>query len=327
MAQAIEPYATPCRPPLWARGGHAQTILAHLIPVAPVGLREGAPGVELHEIPVSGADRLRAFYGPGSSGTLVAVFHGLSGDSEADYVRLTVEAARRAGHAVLAVNHRGCGAGRGLARGLYHSGRADDVGAALEWAREHLREERQLAVGFSLSGNALLLLLSGEVQAAPDGALAINPPIDLRRCSLRISTGLNRVYDRRFVRRCMGAVRQRVADGLLEPEYADLRPRSLWDFDELVTAPLGGFADAEDYYRRCSTRDRLGRIGTPTVIITSEDDPFVAVEDFRRARVSSSTHLHVEQHGGHVGYLTRRASGLGTRRWLEGALGHYLGQL
>jgi predicted alpha/beta-fold hydrolase len=327
VVTAIEPYTTSCRPPVWARGGHAQTILAHLIPVAPVGLGPGASGVERHEVPLSDGDRLCVFYRAGTSGVLVPIFHGLSGDSDADYVRLAVEAAQRAGHSVLAVNHRGCGAGRGLARGLYHSGRSDDVGAVLAWARTHLPEERMLAVGFSLSGNALLLLLSETEEAHPDGAIAINPPIDLRHCSERISSGLNCLYDRRFVRRCMGLVRERVADGLLEAEYARLRPRSLWDFDELVTAPLGGFVDAEDYYRRCSTRDRLKSIEVPTVVITSEDDPFVSAEILRRAPLSCSTHLHIERHGGHVGYLTQGASGLGAQRWLEGSLGHYLALL
>lgn len=320
MGPAPAKFESPCRPPAWVRGGHAQTILAHFLPIEEPALTEDARDIELPD-----GDRLRAFYREGGTGVLVTIFHGLSGDSGADYVRLTQAVARRLGHSVLAVNHRGCGPGRGLARGLYHSGRADDVGAVLSWARETLPERRQLAVGFSLSGNALLLLLSGGAgDARPDGAIAINPPIDLRACSVRISKGLNRIYDLRFVRRCMGTVRERVADGLLAPEFARLQPRSLWDFDELVTAPLGGFADAEDYYRRCSTRERLGTIEVPTVLLTAADDPFVPVEAYRAARTSPSTCLHVEAHGGHVGYLSGGPLGLAPRRWLGPALEHYL---
>lgn len=330
MSAAIAPYAELCRPPLWARSGHAQTILAHLLPLAAPALVEGTDGATALEVPLSDGDRLRALYQPGTSGRLVALFHGLSGDAQADYMRLAARVALAAGHSVLAVDHRGCGAGRGLARGLYHSGRADDLGAVLAWCARELPEERRLVVGFSLSGNALLLLLArgaGELgeAALPHGGVAVNPPVDLERCSYRISRGLNRLYDRRFVRRCTRALEERVADGLLEPGYRIPRVRTLWDFDEEVTAPLGGFADARDYYRRCSTAKLLEGVERPVVVITAVDDPFVSPGDFGPA--SSSLHLHVEATGGHVGYLEGGATGLGARRWLDGALAHYLREL
>lgn len=323
----LSPYARPCRPPFWARTGHGQTILSHLWPTSARELRDGVDGVTAHDVPVGDGDRLRVFHAPGTSGTLVAIFHGLSGDSGADYVRQTARVARTLGHSVLAVNHRGCGAGRGLARGLYHSGRADDLGAVFEWARGALPEEHQLGVGFSLSGNALLLLLARETRGHPDAGIAINPPVHLRHCSERISSGANRLYDRRFVRRCTRLLHERVEDGLLPPDYPIPRVRTLWEFDEQVTAPLGGFADAEDYYRCCSTFELLERIEAPTVILTAEDDPFVPVQDFGQARGSARIHLHVERHGGHVGYLERAAIPLLGHQWIDGALAHYIEEL
>lgn len=324
------PYAEACRPPFWAGSGHAQTILAHVIPTPAEDLRPGDRGVRSVDIPLPDGDRLRAYYKAGQSGKLVAIFHGLSGDSHSDYVRLASAAAQAAGHSVLAVNHRGCGSGRGLARGLYHSGRGDDVGEVFAWARRELPESRLFGVGFSLSGNALLLLLSERNLPAghwPDGAIAINPPIDLQACSERIGRGFSRIYDLRFVRRCMRALEERLEDGLLPEEFVIPRPRSLREFDDLVTAPLSGFEDAEDYYRRCSTKDRLERIQRPTVIVHSEDDPFVSPDVFRTSGMSSFVHLHMERHGGHVGYLARRGSALAVHKWLGGAISHYLAEL
>ena len=330
MAFQPAPYCVPCRPPLWARGGHAQTILAHIIPTPAPGLDPTAENVRTLEIPVSGGDRSLAYYSAGESGTLVAIFHGLSGDSSSDYVRLAMQAARRAGHSVLAVNHRGCGAGRGLARGLYHSGRGDDLGCVFDWARRELPEERLFGVGYSLSGNAMLLLLSeSDVPSShlPDGAIVVNPPIDLHECSERISRGLSRVYDMRFVRRCLRTLQERKEDGLLPASYVIPRPRTLREFDELVTAPLSGFEGADDYYRRCSTKDRLELIDRPTVVIHAEDDPFVSAHTFRTAPMSAFLHLHLEASGGHVGYLTSRSLLGGSEKWLGGALSHYLGEL
>ena len=270
---------------------------------------------------------MRAFYSPGTSGVLVAVFHGLSGDTDADYMRATSGVARAAGHSVLLVNHRGCGAGRGLARGLYHSGRSDDLASVFGWARARLPETQHVGVGFSLSGNALLLLLADPAAPQPSACLSINPPIHLANCSDRISSGANRVYDQRFVRRCVQSLRERVQDGLLPSDFRIPEARTLREFDDEVTAPLGGFANAEDYYRRCSTFERLDRIEVPTVILTAADDPFVRVEDFRAARLSPKVHLHIEPHGGHVGYLERGGIPLSGHKWLDGALAHYIEEL
>ena len=323
------PAPPPLVAPLWARGAHAQTIAAHLLPSPWPALVPGEAGVTAHDVPLPDGDRLRALHRPGTSGALVAIFHGLSGDTESDYVRLTASVAAELGHGVLAVNHRGCGAGRGLARGMYHSGRGDDCGEVFAWARKALPEARQVAVGFSLSGNALLHLLSGggPREHWPDAALAINPPIDLRACSLALMQGVNRLYEARFVRRCTEAIREREVDRLLPAGFDVPKVKTLWEFDERVTAPLGGFADAEDYYRRCSTRERLAAIERPAAILHAADDPFVPFASYQDLALSDAVHLHVEPRGGHVGYLSSAGARLAPRRWLGGALGHYVGAL
>jgi len=53
----------------------------------------------------------------------------------------------------------------------------------------------------------------------------------------------------------------------------------------------------------------------------------VGVQAFREARLSACVHLHIEAHGGHVGYLSSDASRLAPRKWLRGALAHYFEEL
>lgn len=312
----------PCQPPFWARDGHAQTMLGHLIPSP----RLPQPG-ERVELPLPDGDRLvaRWFENPRPSHTTVSVFHGLGGSTDAGYMHRTALLALAQGHHALLVNHRGSGEGAGLARGTPHSGRAEDVSSALEWVRAKRPEDRHIAVGFSMSGNALLLLLSGaRGRVLPDRAVAVNAPIDLDDAALRLERGLNRIYDVRFVNELRRDMEFRRARGLITRDVPVPRRATLRDFDDLYTAPLNNFRDRADYYATCSTQARLGTIQVPTFILTASDDPFVNAEGYRSAQPSRSVTMHIEKIGGHMGYLSSRPTPLGSTRWMDYALAEIL---
>jgi len=303
-----------CDPPFWARGGHAQTIWGHLLPSE--GLRD--PG-ELVEIPLEGGDRLSARYHAGRGDAVVYLFHGLAGTNDAGYMRRTARLALALGYGVYRVNHRGCGEGAGLARALYHSGRGEDLGAAIAFGRARHPGARAIAIGFSLSGSALLNLLTGlRGEHPPDAAITVNAPLDLRAHSRSLGMGLNRLYDARFVAQLRRDLRAKYALGHLPEDPSGWRGRSVHDFDAAFTARLSGFADREAYYDSCSTGPQLTKIRVPTVLLTAEDDPFVAYAPYAEAKLSPSTVLQAQRVGGHMGYVT--SSGLGGGRWLDTAL-------
>lgn len=307
--------------PWWARSAHAQTILGDQLP-SPVPRTPGEP----IRVGLEDGDALAGRTWAGATDTVVLLFHGLGGSHDATYMNRAVVLSQARGHSIWAMNHRGCGEGRSLAKGTYHSGRADDIGAVVKAARQAHPGKRIAAIGFSLSGNALLLNL-GEgigVFEKPDVAIAVNPPIDLARCAVRLKTGFNRIYDLRFVIRCRRSVRERVEDGLIQDIYRIPRFCTLTEFDDFYTAPASGFRNREHYYERCSAGPHLANIRKPTVILMAEDDPFVAVESFQEFELSGSVHLHIETTGGHMGYLSK---GDPSKRWLDMALGHYLDAL
>ena len=314
-------YAPPCRAPWFARGGHAQTLWGHLLP-------SRAPAVSTHPrarrvvVALADGERLVAHALPGTSGVRAHLFHGLSGDADADYMRRTAAALTARGHAVWCANHRGCGAGRGLAGKPYHSGSAEDIAAVLAASRAEAPDARHVAIGFSLSGNALLLAAARGLAPWLAGLVAVNPPVDIARASRDIQQGLARLYELRFVHRLRSAIRLRRRDGLLAREYAIPRLATLMEFDDLYTAPEAGFASGADYYARCSSLPHLHAIETPGAIVTAADDPFVDPRAYDGARLGPNLTLHVEASGGHVAYLERRGAGFG--RWLEGALVHYV---
>jgi len=278
-------------------------------------------------LPLPDGDQLAGRHYPGETDVLALVFHGLGGDDQAHYVRRTVAFARRLGHHVWTLNHRGCGEGRGLASKPYHSGSGDDLGAAFAAARKRHPGLRQLAVAYSLSANALLLNLGGglpETAAQPDAAIAVNPPVDLGACSQTIHGGLSRLYELRFIRRCRKAIHQRIEDGLIPNIYRTGPLMSLREFDDAYTTKAGGFRDADDYYTKCSARHHLSKITVPTVILMAKDDPFIPWQHAAKASPSPAVHLHLEPRGGHMGYLSRD---LPDHRWLPYAVEHYAQQL
>lgn len=319
-ATVVRRYGVPCVPPPWARGGHAQTLLAHLLP-SPGRRLDGEREVL---VDLGDGDRLQVFARRGTSGVRVHLFHGLAGDVSADYMRRTADVMSALGHEVWAVNHRGCD-DRDLAVQPYHSGRSEDMQAVLRESRRLGGAAVDLVVGFSLSANMALVHAAQNWPEQPHGIVAVNPPADLHRASIDIGLGLNRLYQARFMWRLKRAVRERERRGQALRKYDIALGLSLLEFDDLFTAPECGFEDGLDYYRRCSSAPRLGEVGVPSVILTAADDPFVAPETFEQASRSEAVFLHIEPVGGHVGYLARR--GAGWTRWLDGALTHYVNEL
>lgn len=317
----------PCQPPLYARSGYAQTLLGNYLRMpkqsvvgarTEIALPDGDTLVARVFAPQQGRSRL----------VVLAVFHGLGGHIDRPYMKRAVDLGLARGCEVWAVNHRGCGEGRGLARGIYHSGVAPDLGQVFAAIRRSRPGARIIGVGFSLSANAILLTMGRGVDGIaelPDAAIAVNPPIDLGRCAELICAPHHVVFNLYFLRGCMRHVREREADGLIEPgRYPVSLRMSLKEFDDAVTAPMGGFASRHDYYARASALPHLAQIERPTVILHAEDDPFIDPADFGRARYGPGVHLHLERYGGHLGYV---GEGLPYLRWLDYGMGHYLDEL
>ncbi|MBI1860233.1 MAG: alpha/beta fold hydrolase [Deltaproteobacteria bacterium] len=305
----------PCVPPPWAKGGHAQTIWGHFLPSPMFNQRLPEQTILLPD-----GDQLIAHHISGDSQMVVYLFHGLGGSADSDYIHRTARVAQSQGHTVYLVNHRGCGAGAALARRPYHSGCGDDISAVIRWGRVRHPQAQHLAIGFSVSGSALLNLITGRRgDCPPDLAITVNAPIELEEASRALSQGLNRLYDLRFVLKLKDHLRTKKAAGLIDEVPKIFLTTTLRDWDETYTARAAGFDGRDHYYDTCSTFSHLDRITIPTLALTAKDDPFIPVSGYACARWSPSTRVHIEKTGGHMGYLTTQNQ-TGTRRWLDYAL-------
>jgi len=237
----------------------------------------------------------------------VVLCHGLEGNAQRQYMQGMARRFGQGGCNVVGYNYRGCSGQTNRQPYSYHSGATDDLRLVLDQVHRSERPVRAL-IGFSLGGNLILKYLgedSESVLPTLKAAVTFSVPIDLRACSIQLMRPENSLYQWRFKRKLAAKVREKA---VLFPEQVDpghlKQARTLWDFDEYYTGPLSGFADAEDYYRQCSSRQFLAKINLPTLLVSAQNDTFLPKECYPRQEATESAffHLEVPAHGGHVGF-------------------------
>lgn len=247
----------------------------------------------------------------------LVLLHGLEGSADSGYMHSLSQAALLRGFGVHRVNSRTCGGTEAICETMYHSGLTSDTRAILE----HIRERYGVptfVMGFSLGGNVALKLAGelGETDLAA-GFCAVSTPIDLAVCVRCLENRSNILYAKRFLRALCNRIRRK---SLLAPHLYSAsglnRVKTVWEFDDLVTAPLFGFGTAANYYATQSAARYLDRIRTPTLVLCSKDDPLVPfhVYSHRSFETNPALTLLATEHGGHLGFLAR-----GPRRfWVDG---------
>jgi uncharacterized protein len=300
------------RAPRWLVGGHAQTIWPALFarrftggPPRYVRERWATPDEDFIDVDWQGED---------AGQPLLVMFHGLEGSSASHYAQAFAHWARTHGWRFAVPHFRGCSGELNRAPRAYHSGDFEEIG----WMLDRVRERHTgpiAAVGVSLGGNALLRWAeeAGETAARTVRAVAaVSSPIDLAASGHAIGRGFNRqVYTRMFLRTMKPNALRKLAQypGLFDRERL-LAARTLYDFDNVFTAPLHGFRNTEDYWSRGSAKPLLHRIRIPALVLNARNDPFVPARSLPHARdVGSCVTLWQPPHGGHVGFAGGRWPG------------------
>ena len=296
-------------PAPWLRNPHAMTLFPRYWPR--VGLLRGVP-TEPRWFPVAPDTKMLGlchWQSTPSRHPVLLLVHGLEGCSESHYMRGIASKAWRAGFNVVRLNQRNCGGTEHATPTFYHGGLSSDLYAAAEelWKTDGC--ERIWLAGYSMGGN-LMLRLAGEVgMALPplQGVIAVCPNIDPAACVSALEQRRNWLYHRYFVTSLRARLRRKAA---LFPDRFDTAGlaalnNTLRAFDDAYTAPLGGFASAEEYYERTGARHVLGNIAVPTLIITAQDDPFVPYQTFRLPALVQNPWIRfvAPRYGGHCGFF------------------------
>jgi predicted alpha/beta-fold hydrolase len=113
---------------------------------------------------------------------------------------------------------------------------------------------------------------------------------------------------------------------LINLDKKDVKKLStFWEFDDAYTAPIHGFASAQDYYTKSSSKQFLKHIKTNTLIIHSLDDPFTTPKILpKKDEISPSIKLEIYPSGGHVGFIDGTL--LKPKYWLEERIVNYFNE-
>ena len=295
--------------PNWLPGGHLQTIIpATLIARPKVHYRRerwGAPDGDFIDVDFVDGQPGRPF---------LVLFHGLEGSSNSHYARALMSHLAAIGWSGAVPHFRGCSGEPNRAPRFYHSGDAQEV----DWIIRRLHEQRKAlpdakfyAAGVSLGGNALLRWLGESQHQAEivDAACAVSAPLDLAGGGAALARGFNRIYQRMFLQtlkpKCLHKLTQ--FPGLFDRDTM-LAARSLYEFDDVVTAPLHGYRNTDDYWDRASARHVIADITVPTLVLNAKNDPFLPAQHLPKS-ASPRVTLDYPDHGGHVGFAVGTVPG------------------
>jgi predicted alpha/beta-fold hydrolase len=294
------------RAPLWLPGGHLQTIWAALVARRHLG---PPPRFERERWETPDGDFIDVDHlapQPAAAPQHLVLFHGLEGSSQSQYAQAFASVARSRGWAYSVPHFRGCSGEINLAPRAYHSGDFEEVG----WILQRLRARHGaplLVVGISLGGNALLRWAqeAGDSAAATAAAVAaVCSPIDLAASGAAIDRGLNwLIYARMFLASMKPKALRKLEQhpGLFSRERLQAA-RTLYEFDDVFTAPLHKFRDTPDYWQRASARPHLARVRIPALVLNAGNDSFVPAASLPRERQIGRVTLWRPAQGGHVGF-------------------------
>lgn len=300
-------YKEPYTAPSWLPGGNIQTIYPYFNkPVQLFSYRR-----ERWEL--DDGDFIDVDWMDGSiNSPLIVFFHGLEGGSSSHYILSIINDLRNYNWRSAVIHFRGCSGGPNRLSRAYHAGDSSEI----DWMLKRITSQTQTmnptqpvyVIGVSLGGNALLKWLGENGEQAKQlvtGAATVSVPLDLAAAGSALDTGFNQVYTRHF----LNSLRYKALEKLeqfpgLFDKKALKKCASIYDFDNLVTAPLHGFRDTDDYWHQSSSKPWLAHIKVPTLVINARNDPFMPASVLPTQKdVSPAVTLEFPEEGGHAGFM------------------------
>ncbi len=283
--------------------GHLQTILGSL------RKPPAAPPSKNWQVSIENNDLLSCeISAPDSYNQIVVLVHGLGGSHNSNYMIRMARKLYDQNIMAVRVNLRGCGSGKGLSSLPYHGGRSQDLLAVLELLKQQNPSKEIVTLGFSLGANIVLKLageLGDDASRLIKKTIAVCPPLDLGHTVRRMQKRRYGFYHSYFLKKVVEQA---------EP-WMKNKVRSIYEFDNTITAHYWGFSGAEEYYKSSSSLFYLSKIQHPCRLLFAEDDPFIAKEIIKAAQ-GMPVELFTTKYGGHMGFLGQTAKEH-TSYWLD----------
>ncbi len=244
------------------------------------------------------------------SDKVVILIHGLEGSSDSNYIKSATALLNKDNYDVVAFNMRGCSGEPNKLLSAYHSGKTDDLLWVIQYLEKELKYKRLHIVGYSLGGNVAFKFMGEYAEVMPSivkSTIGVSVPCDLKGSSISISAMENRIYMEGFLKTLRVKALEKMArfpEANLDKEKI-LKSKNFMEFDDVFTAPIHGFKDADDYWKQCSCKQFIPLITQPTLLISSKDDPFLNDACFPIKEAHENKHFTFMQtnYGGHIGFV------------------------
>lgn len=269
------------------------------------------PYFVIEKFTLSDGDFLEPYWSeskPKKNQSIVVLFHGLAGSYKSSYIVAMMMELRKNGYAVVLMHFRGCATKENTLVKSYHSGETEDAKEYLDYLHKKYPSQKLYALGYSIGGNMLLKLLGEQGENSQlTSAISVSAPIDLKSSAKGINQGFSKIYQWYLLKSIKKKLLKKYEkfDMPLQATKEDVRSiKTIYEFDELYTAPIHGFKSADNYYELNSSKQYLKDIKVKTLIIHSLDDPFMSENILPyKDEYSKSVELEITKNGGHLGFI------------------------
>jgi len=253
---------------------------------------------------------------------ICVLFHGLGGSVESHYIQGMMQTLSESGYLCVLMHFRSCGVKANKALRMYHAGETEDARCFINSLHNKYPKAQIQAIGYSLGANMLLKLLSSYGKQGPiTSAVSVSAPLELETCTHYINKGVAKIYQGYLLKGLKAELLKKARQlDLLTPLNLSIsrikKIKSIFEFDDIYTAPVNGFKNAKEYYDKNSAKQFLKDIHVPTLLIHAQDDPFMPPSILpKKTEISESVQLLVSKNGGHVGFI--EGSMFKPNYWLE----------
>jgi uncharacterized protein len=306
------------KPSFWLKNGHMATIV-------PSSFRKVEEVNYTRErIDTIDGDFLDLDWVKSNSQNLVVISHGLEGSSDRPYVKGMARYFGQHEWDVLAWNCRSCSGEMNQTARFYHHGATEDLAHVIDHALKDGQYKKVVLVGFSMGGGMTVKYLGeqgGQLPSAVKAGVVFSVPFDLKAGVDELGKKHNSFYRKRFIKKLEAKIREKAEKYPDLITYHDFDNINYFpDFDELYTAPLHGFKNANDFYEQASAGKYMEGTSVPILICNALNDPFLPEQCYPVETCRNHQYLHLEtpKYGGHVGFtLPNSQSNYMEKRALE----------
>lgn len=299
-------------PTLWCFESRAQTVIASVLRsriLPPIHYRR-----EILTLSDGGEVALDwAEEGCSAVSPIVIILPGLTGASQAEYIKCLVSSAKKVGIRCVIFNNRGLGGVELKTPRTYCAANSDDLTEVVDYVKKIHPNVLLGATGISMGGLILGNYLARQGKIAKNklkGCFLISVPWNVFAATKSTEENYFNLILNKYL---AFSLRQQVKrlhysseSGMFDVDIDSLlKSQTVREFDSQFTVKQFGYKDVEDYYSNATIHDKLHLIDVPLLCLSAADDPFQPVQAIPLKEISQTKKIAVvvTSRGGHIGFM------------------------